>query len=141
MRSGIGIFVKPHLVHYINDWIPLGGRVCLIKLSLQEQSLCSLQVYTPNAKTQYQPFLDKVGVALQKVTSAESIVPLGDFNAHVGTDNKTLKGVIRRQGDTDIIRNIRLLLQFCATNKHLFSAQGDSQVHLVLRFGGTAFYH
>ena len=64
-----------------------------------------------------QPFLDKVGVTLQKVTSAESIVLLGDFNAHVGTDDKTCKGVIARQRDSDINRNGKCLLQFCATNR------------------------
>ena len=45
--------------------------------------MCILQVYTPNAETHYKPFLDEVDVALQKVTPAESIVLLGDFNAHV----------------------------------------------------------
>ena len=62
-------------------------------------------MYAPNAEAQYQPFLDEVGVALQKVISAESIILLGDFNAHVGTDDKTWKGVIGRQGDSDINRN------------------------------------
>ena len=72
-------------------------------------------MYAPNDKTQYQPFLDEVGVALQKITCAEPIVLLGDFNAHVGTDDKTWKGVIRRQGDSNINRNERCLRQFCAT--------------------------
>ena len=31
------------------------------------------------------PVLDEVGAALKKVTFAESIVLLGDFNTHVGT--------------------------------------------------------
>ena len=85
----VGIFVSPRLAHWVTDWIPPGGRVCLLKFRLQERSLCILQVYAPNAETQYQLFLDEVGVALQKETSVESIVLIGDFNAHVGTDNKT----------------------------------------------------
>ena len=83
--AGVGIFVST--VSLI--LIPLGGRVSLLKLRLQERSLCILQVYALNAKTQYQPFLDKLDVALQKVTSAESIVLLGDFNAYVSNDDKT----------------------------------------------------
>ena len=71
-------------------------------------------MYAPKAEAQHQPFLDEVGVALQKVTSPESIVLLGDFNAHVDTDNKTWKSVIKRQGDSDINRNGRCLLQFGA---------------------------
>ena len=80
-QAGVGIFVSPRLAHCVTDWIPLRGRVC--------PSLCIFQLYTPNAETQRQPFLDEVGVALQKVTSAESIIQLGDFNAHVDTDDKT----------------------------------------------------
>ena len=88
-QAGVAIFISPRLADCITDWIPLGGRVCLLKLRLQERSLCILQVYAQNAETQYQPFLYEVDVALKEVTSAESIVLLGDFNAHVGTDDKT----------------------------------------------------
>ena len=57
---------------------------------------------------------DKVGVALHYL---QNLVLLGDFNVHVGADKKTWKGVIGRQGDFDINRNGRCLVQFCATNR------------------------
>ena len=57
-------------------------------------------------------FLDEVGVALQKVTFAESIVLLDDCNAHLCTD-KTWKDNIGRPEDS----NRRCLLQFFATNE------------------------
>ena len=95
-QVNICIFVSPRLAHSVTDCIPLGGRVCLLKLRLQERSLYILQVYATNAEAQYQPLLNEVGVALQKVASAESIVLLDDFNTHVGTDDKTRKGVIGR---------------------------------------------
>ena len=116
-QARVSVFVSSRLVHCVTDWIPLGGRVFLLKLRLQERSLCILQVYAPHAEAQYQPFLDEVNAALQKVRITESIVLLGDFNAHAGTDDKTWKGVIGRQGDSDINRNKRGLLQFCATNE------------------------
>ena len=72
-------------------------------------------MYAPTAEAHNQPFLDQ-GVALQKVTSAELIVLLGDFNVYMGTDDKTWKGANKRQGDSDINRSKRCLLQFCATN-------------------------
>ena len=77
---------------------------------LQEWSLRILQVYAPNTEARYQPFLNEVNVALQKIISAASIVLLDDFNAHVGTDNEIWKGVIRRQGGSAINRNGRCLL-------------------------------
>ena len=58
----------------------------------------------------------EVEVALGKATSSESLVLLGDFNALVGIDNATWKGVIEQHGDPDINKNGRCLLQFCATN-------------------------
>ena len=71
------------------DWVALGGRVCLLKLRLQKQSLCILQVYVPNIELQYEALLEEVEVALGKATSSEYLVLLGDFNAHVGIDNAT----------------------------------------------------
>ena len=85
-QAGVDTFVSPHLTHGVADCIPLGERACLLKLRLQERLPCILQMYASNAtEAQYQPFIDEVSVALQKVTSAESIVLLGDF---MGTDDK-----------------------------------------------------
>ena len=99
------------------DWVPLGGRVCLLKLRLQERSLSFLKVYAPNIELQYEAFLEEIEVALGKATSSESLVFLGNFNAHVGIDNATWKCVIGKHGDPDINKNRRCLLQFCATNE------------------------
>ena len=49
--------------------------------------LAGVVVHTPNMQSQYEAFLEEVEIALGKATSSESLVLLGDFNAHVGTDN------------------------------------------------------
>ena len=116
-QAGVGLLVSSNIAECVVDWVPLGGRVCLLKLRLQERSLCILQVYAPNIESQYEAFLEEVEVALGKATSSESLVLLGDFNAHVGIDNGTWKGVIGQRGDPDINKNGRCLLQFCATNR------------------------
>ena len=94
-QAGVGIFVSPCLAHCVTDCIPLGERAFLLKLRLQKQSLYISRCAHYTLKHSYQP-LDEVGVPLQKVTSAESIILLGDFNAHMGTDDNTWKGVIGR---------------------------------------------
>ena len=68
-QAGVGLFVSPNIAECVVDWVPLGGRVCLLKLMLPERSLCILQVYTPNIESQYEAFeafTGKVEVALGK---------------------------------------------------------------------------
>ena len=115
-QAGVGLLVSPNMAECVVDWVPLVGRVCLLKLRLQERSLCTLQVYAPNTEPQDEAFLKEVKVAFGKPTSSVSLVLLGDFNAHVGIDNATWKGVTGQHGDLDINKNGRCLLQFCATN-------------------------
>ena len=84
---------------------------------MKDRSLCLLQVYAPNAVNKYQVFVDDVNEALQRVGSTETITLLGDFNAHIGTDSKTWKGVIDRHGDPAFNENGQYLLQLCCSNK------------------------
>ena len=86
-QAGVGLLVSPNMAECVIDWAPLGGRVCLLKVRLQERSLCILQVCAPNMETQCEAFLGKVEVVLGKATPLESLVFLGDFNAHVGIGN------------------------------------------------------
>ena len=129
-QAGVGFFVSDNIDECVVDWVPLGGRVCLLKLSLQERSLCILQMYAPNMKLQYEAFLKEVEIALGKATPSESlIVLLGDFNAHVGIDKATWKSVMGQHDDPDINKNGWCLLQICATNGLciiFFSAQKNS---------------
>ena len=115
-QAGVGILTSPRLADCVIDWNPLGGRVCLLRLRLKERTLALLMVYAPNAEAEYQPFLDEVDAALQRVANMDSIILMGDFNAHVGTDSLTWKGVIGRNGDSDLNTNGRRLLDLCCSN-------------------------
>ena len=78
--------------------------------------MCLLQVYAPNATSEYQTFVDEVNDALLRVSATESTVLMGDFNAHVGTDTDTWKGVIGKHGVTGLNENGRYLLPLCCSN-------------------------
>ena len=43
-QAGVGLLVSRNMAKCVFGWVPLGGRVCLLKLRLQERSLCILQV-------------------------------------------------------------------------------------------------
>ena len=115
-QAGVGILTSPRLSDCVSDWIPLGSRVCILKLRIQDRSICLLQVYAPNATNEYQAFVDEVNDALLRVSPTESTILMGDFNAHIGTDDETWKGVIGRHGDASFNENGRYLLQLCCSN-------------------------
>ena len=69
-------------------------------------------MYAPNTKLEYTPFLDKVFGVLEGISETDSVVIMGDFNAHVGKDAQTWKGVIGKNGDSDSNAQARLLLNF-----------------------------
>ena len=56
-QADVGLLVSLIMAECVVDWVPLGGRVCLLQLRLQEQTLCILQVYAPNIESQYEAFL------------------------------------------------------------------------------------
>ena len=84
---------------------------------VKNRSLCLLQVYALNVVSKYQVFVDDVNDAPQRIRSTESTILLGDFNAHIGTDNKTRKDVIGRHGDSAFNVKGRYLLQLCCSNR------------------------
>jgi len=74
----VGILRSPRL----SDWVFPGSQVCILKLKVKNQSICLLEVYAPSAASEYQAFVDEVNNALHRVSPFESIVLMGDFNAH-----------------------------------------------------------
>ena len=73
-QAHVGLLVTPNMAECVVEWVPLGGRVCHLKLRLQERSLCILQVHAPNIASQYEAFLEEVEVALGKATLSEFLV-------------------------------------------------------------------
>ena len=115
-QAGVGILTSPRLSGCVLDRIPLGSRVCMLKLKVLDRSLCLLQVYAPNITSEYQIFVDEVNDALLRVSLTESTVLMGDFNTHVGTDTGTWKDVIGKHKVTGLNENGRYLLQLCCSN-------------------------
>ena len=71
-QAGVEILTSLWLSDCVSDWISLGSRVCMLKLKVSDRSLCLLQVYAPNATTEYQAFVDEANDALLRVSPTES---------------------------------------------------------------------
>ncbi|KAI3364048.1 hypothetical protein L3Q82_010874 [Scortum barcoo] len=76
-RAGVGLLIAPQLSHHVLE-------------------------FTPNSSTEYPAFLESLEGVLDGAPTGDSIVLLGDFNAHVGNNSATWRGVIGRNSLPDL---------------------------------------
>ncbi|MGH2507006.1 MAG: reverse transcriptase domain-containing protein [Ktedonobacteraceae bacterium] len=115
-HAGVGILTSPRMAEQVIEWTPVSERVCVLRLRIGSRGLTLVQIYAPNEEKEYTSFLDEVALTLETVSPTDSLMLIGDFNAHVGNDDRTWRGVIGRNGPPDFNRSGRRLLDFCASS-------------------------
>ncbi|KAK3522743.1 hypothetical protein QTP86_032024, partial [Hemibagrus guttatus] len=101
-------FTQPLYAGFWFSWLsgPSAGDRCLTVAS----------AYGPNGSLEYPTFLETLRGVLEGAPTGNSIVLLGDFNAHVGNNSDTWRGVIGRNSPPDLNSSGVLLLDFCASH-------------------------
>jgi exonuclease III len=124
-REGVGFVLSKALYEAWKEaggwWTPISSRMATIRIPLQGSRFMTIVgVYAPTNTTKYEAetvaMYDKVQEVWDAIPKGEMRMVVGDFNARVGTYDKSFSSAVGRYGMGEINSNGRKLRDFCIKN-------------------------
>ena len=103
----MGLLIAPHLSRHVLEFSPVNERVAALRLRVGDRCLTVISAYGPNSSAEYPAFLESVGGVLESVLNGDSIILLGDFNAHMDSNSVTRRGETGRNSLPDLSYNVQ----------------------------------
>src|SRR6266581_5698446 len=88
----------------------------MIRISMKNQITTLVQTYAPNTENEYQEFIEQLYTCISDIPTTDEVIIMGDFNAHMGNDSETWKGILGKFGPSDLNNNGKMLIELCSAH-------------------------
>uniref|UniRef100_A0A8C4SJN8 Endonuclease/exonuclease/phosphatase domain-containing protein n=1 Tax=Erpetoichthys calabaricus TaxID=27687 RepID=A0A8C4SJN8_ERPCA len=119
-QGGVGLLFSKKAVKSLIDWNPASPRIISARLTGQGHNITIIQAYAPTTSHSDEAvnhFYQTLQQVIDKAPRRDVKIIMGDFNAQVGIDHDTWKGVLGHFGYGSMNERGERLLQFCRLNK------------------------
>ena len=118
-QGGAGFLLAEKWVDKVFDVLRISDRIILIRLVIGKVVFTFLSVYAPQAglqEAEKDQFYDQLQSVMARIPASEVLIPLGDWNGHVGADSNGFKEV--HHGKVFSVWNVEgeRLLEFALAN-------------------------
>jgi len=119
-QGGVGILLSKNAAKSLIEFHPISSRVIVARFHGHGRDISIIQAYAPtcaSSEDEIEEFYATLQTAFGIAKKHDVRIVMGDFNAKVGTDSETWKGVLGHHGYGDENERGERLLEFCQLNK------------------------